>query len=585
MFFVFSYLFSVAQDQNIADSLKLLINGVELNDSLYKLYLHGIAVNENNPDSVEYFADILIEQALIDSHYTYISNGYLQKGNAQRVKGNLDKALEYLFNSLEYSENNIKRGMLLGSIADVYSVSGNEKNAILYYDRSIETLRETSDTISLATALYNKADELLIQGRYKEALDQLNETNRIFSLLKDDLGIAYSLGNQGVAYAGLNNPKKAENKLNESIAMLEEMEDYYSISAFLTYLAELYLDKYDMKNALAYAKRSLVLSEKYGMKEQIRDANLLLSEIHGHFGNGDLALSYYKSYVAYRDSLVNIETVEELANMRTEFEVSEKQLEVDLLEQQRKNQRLTLLGTIAGLVALILLAIGLYRRNKFISETNKIIEKEKQVSDNLLLNILPEETATELKVNGKVQARKYDSVTVLFSDFVGFTAKAESLNPEILVKSIDYYFSKFDEIMDKYDIEKIKTVGDAYLCASGIPDYNPEHAERIIKAAKDMLDFVNDTKAKMSDSYETFDIRIGVNTGPVVAGVVGTRKFAYDIWGDTVNIASRMETSSKPGKINISQNTYREISDKFECEPQNSFVTKNGTQIQMYYVQ
>ncbi len=201
-----------------------------------------------------------------------------------------------------------------------------------------------------------------------------------------------------------------------------------------------------------------------------------------------------------------------------------------------------------------------------------------------MLNILPEETAAELKANGAVKAKKYDAVTVLFTDFKGFTSYSEKLSPEALVETINFYFSKFDAIIEKYGLEKIKTIGDAYMCAGGLHDQTKDHAHRMVTAAFEIAACVEEAKKDVDASELTFDIRIGINTGPVVAGVVGTKKFAYDIWGDAVNVASRMESMSEPGRINISENTYALIKEDAECEYRGKIEVKNRGMMKMYFV-
>jgi len=154
----------------------------------------------------------------------------------------------------------------------------------------------------------------------------------------------------------------------------------------------------------------------------------------------------------------------------------------------------------------------------------------------------------------------------------------------VLVQNVDYYFSKFDEIMEKYGLEKIKTIGDAYMCAGGLPFPSDDHAEKMILAAQDIIDFVKASREMDTNIAMPLDIRIGINTGPVVAGVVGTKKFSYDIWGDTVNVASRMESNSEPGRINISENTYELIKDKFQCTYRGELEVKNRGSLKMYFV-
>ncbi|MCK7530601.1 MAG: adenylate/guanylate cyclase domain-containing protein [Marinilabiliales bacterium] len=285
-----------------------------------------------------------------------------------------------------------------------------------------------------------------------------------------------------------------------------------------------------------------------------------------------------------------------MANLRTEFEVSEKQIKVDLLEKEahlqvlsKKKQQNFLYGTILVTILVALLAFGLFRRSKFVEKTNRIIKTEKIRSDNLLLNILPRETAIELKTKGQVQAKKFDSVTVMFADFVSFTKHSEHMSPEELVKNVGFYFSEFDKIMEKHKLEKIKTLGDAYMCAGVCLLFQRIHAERMILAAFDILEFVESVKKckhgdHVSDALHCWDIRIGINSGPVVAGVVGSKKFAYDIWGDTVNIASRMQTASESGMINIAQNTYELIKDQFNCTFGGELDVKNKGIMKMYYV-
>ncbi len=219
-------------------------------------------------------------------------------------------------------------------------------------------------------------------------------------------------------------------------------------------------------------------------------------------------------------------------------------------------------------------------------QENNIITKEKQRYEELLLNILPYEVAQELKENGKSEAKMFDHVTVMFTDFKDFTKIGEQMSPGQLVKEIDYCFSSFDKIIQKYGIEKIKTIGDSYMCAGGLPAVNKTHATDVIHAAIDIMTFMLEHKKEKEAKGETpFEIRIGINTGPVVAGIVGIRKFAYDIWGDTVNIASRMESSGEPGKINISGSTHEQVKEKFRCTYRGKVEAKNKGEIDMYFVE
>lgn len=228
---------------------------------------------------------------------------------------------------------------------------------------------------------------------------------------------------------------------------------------------------------------------------------------------------------------------------------------------------------------------------KVIERTAEVVEqkneavKQRNRSDELLLNILPEETAEELKTTGTAKARYIEQATVLFTDMKDFTKVSEKLSPEELVAEINEYFTAFDRIVEKYGVEKIKTIGDSYMAAGGLPTVNKTHARDVVQCAIQMLEFIKEQQErKKQEGKVTFDIRIGIHTGPVVAGIVGLKKFAYDIWGDTVNIASRMESSGEVGKVNISRATFEIVKDEFICIYRGKLEAKNKGMIDMYFV-
>jgi len=277
---------------------------------------------------------------------------------------------------------------------------------------------------------------------------------------------------------------------------------------------------------------------------------------------------------------------------KTELVLQEKEndlMRAELIATESENLRNLSIATAGGVFLLALLFYSRYRAkrraNVSLEEKNKIIEEERQRSDELLLNILPQSIAEELKESGKARARRFDEVTVLFTDFKNFTRISELLSPEELVEELDKCFKAFDFIIGQYeDIEKIKTIGDAYMCASGLTDRRVM-PNSIVKAALEMQLFLDEQRQeRMRIGKPYFEARIGIHTGPVVAGVVGVKKFAYDIWGDTVNTASRVESNSDPGRVNISETTYNLVRYKFECEYRGKVEAKNKGQIDMYYV-
>lgn len=579
-FFCLIFHSASAQDQKVADSLAIIYKADTARGISKLILLQDLSFNEvRDPKLSLKYAEELISLASQQGNNRYLSPGYLQKGNNKRLLGDMDEALDAFFKSAEAAAKAkyIKgEGSSYMAIADIYSITNNHSNAMLYYHKAIAMLRQSGDSVLLAAAISNAGDEFVNYKNYDSALVYFSESKMISEKINYLTGKGYSLGNIGMVYANTGKPDLAEKNINEAIRILDKLEDYYPICVYLISMSGIYSGKGNDAAALSYALRSLQLAQKYGLKEQIADANLKLSQLYEKDGNTSESLKYYKSYVTYRDSVNNINSVQKMADLRTDYEVAQKQVQVDLLNQQKRNQQIVLIFLIVtlGLTAIILATLYWYYRT---------IAKEKQRSENLLLNILPAETAEELKKNGKVEAVKFDRVTVLFSDFVKFSAVAEYAEPEQLVKSIDFYFKRFDEITTKFGLEKIKTIGDAYMCACGLPTANKTHALNVINAAKEMMSFVK-SQLQSADGLSHFEVRIGIHTGPVIAGIVGIKKWQYDIWGDTVNIASRMESKSIPGRINLSETTWQEIKDEFPCEYRGEIEVKNRGLLKMYFL-
>ena len=272
-----------------------------------------------------------------------------------------------------------------------------------------------------------------------------------------------------------------------------------------------------------------------------------------------------------------------------DLEQKEKEIEIlnrdNALKEAEIAQADTAQKLFLALGAFLLTIIGgityLYRYSR---KSNQLISEERNRVEKILLNILPKDTADELQQKGYVEAKRFDQTSVLFTDFKGFTAFSERMSAEEMVKSIDFYFSKFDEIIGRYNLEKIKTIGDAYMCAGGLPTKNSTNAKDAILAGLEILSFVKTVSLTPPVGIQPLEVRIGINTGRTVAGIVGTKKFQYDIWGSTVNIASRMESACEIGKINISDNTYQLIKDDIACNYRGEIEVKNGLKLKMYYV-
>jgi class 3 adenylate cyclase len=306
-------------------------------------------------------------------------------------------------------------------------------------------------------------------------------------------------------------------------------------------------------------KEWILLADAYKMNRDFKNSTAVLEQ-----------------YIKLQKQIIDDENRSRSMSFETEQQIDHLNAEKQKQHQEASRQKLIRNWITGGLaVVFIFSLIFLFQRIR--------IAKEKRKSEALLLNILPYETARELKEKGKSDARMFDEVTVMFTDFKGFTLISEKLSPAELVAEIDTCFKAFDEIITKYNIEKIKTIGDSYMCAGGLPVPNKTNAADVINAGLEIRDFM--LRRRSEKSNPGFEIRIGVHTGPVIAGIVGNKKFAYDIWGDTVNIASRMESSGEVGKVNISNTSYDLVKGQFRFIERGKIQAKYKGEIDMYFVE
>jgi class 3 adenylate cyclase len=505
-------------------------------------------------------------------------------------QGSHDKALDYYLKSLGFSEklnDPVRICTALVNIGGVYTEMNKYDQALLYYQK-IEPYLGDLNNINIESTYLMGIGEVYSKKEspqraieyYKEALNMNKDSQDYAHILTMIAMEEFKLGEKEKAIINLNLAYDNAIKLNLPLDQVQ------------TLLALGNVQKETNPNkALLTFKKAEIIANELETKDELRDLYQAMSAVYFERGSFKNAYLYQEKYLKLKDQIFNIETSDKIRGLQFNFDIEKKQDEIVLLEKkaeitdlQQKRQKSALYTLILTSAIVLMLAIGLYRRYRFIQKTNVVINEEKNRAEDLLLNILPYETAKELQKNGKVKAKRSESVTVMFTDFKSFTKHSENLTPEALVKSVDFFFSRFDIIIEKYGLEKIKTIGDAYMCAGGLPFPLEGHAIKVVNAAFDILDVMEEAKQVEDDDISHFDIRIGINTGPVVAGVVGIKKFAYDIWGDTVNIASRMESASTSGRINISANTYELIKDHFICKYRGEIEVKNRGIMKMYFV-
>ncbi len=621
-------LWSVWKDEGQSDSKRLSA----IDDIIWEGYLFRY------PDSAFYFAGLQYEFALSNGDKKQMAKARNIQGISYTLRGDYPKSLEYHQLSLEIQEElKSKQGIAvsLTNIGLIYSNQGNYPKALIYLEKSLAINEEINDIRQIAAALSNLGLIYDKQENYPAALEYHLRSLAIHEELGDKEGISVSLGNIGRNYQFQGDYEKAFEYHNRSLAIRTELDNKLGIANSLSSIGFIYkqqekypeaLEHYqrsltineavdykkgvasslnsiggvyqiqgDYRNALNYCKKGLDLAQTIEILEEQKAACECLYNAYKSTGNGNLALAYHEQMLVLDDSLMAKETSKQLQQMEFAKKVlqdsiataEKERLAQEAYEADVREEKQTRNVFIGSSILLLLVAGGLFTRWKYVRKSKAIIEAERDRSDNLLLNILPEEIARELKENGRAEARDYEQVSILFTDFKSFTEHSARLSAADLVNEINHCFEAFDGIIEKYGIEKIKTIGDAYMAAGGLPIPVEDSVRHTVLAALDMQEFILRRKADKEAKGESgFEMRVGIHTGQVVAGIVGVKKFQYDIWGDTVNTASRIESSGEAGRVNISQQTYALLKDDpdFIFENRGKIDAKGKGSIDMFFV-
>jgi len=536
-----------------------------------------------------YLLSLKIEDEIGDNNRTraLLSN----IGNTYDMLGDLPKALEYQIRSLKIAEDSGNMNGIassLSNIGNIYAQMENYSQSLDYHRYSLKIREEIEDINGIAVSLQNIGGVHREQGDNAKALEYFFRSLKMDEITGDKQGISISLNNIGVIYMDQGDNLRALDYYLRSLEIKKELGDKYGIAASLCNIGSIYILQKEYDTARKWCEEGFELSKEIATVELQQEATNCLYLSWKGMGNNLKALAYYEQTIELRDSIYNAENTEKLTRLEMQYDFDKKEA-VAIAQQEKKDaittqeikrQKLVRNGFVGGFAAMLLFGgVVFTQRNR--------ISKEKDRSEALLLNILPEETAQELKTKGSSDAVLIEQVSVLFTDFKGFTAMSELLSPKELVADLHECFSEFDRICEKHGIEKIKTIGDAYMAAGGLPRPNNSHAADVVKAGLEMAAFVEAGKnQKIANNQPFFEIRIGVNTGPIVAGIVGIKKFSYDIWGDTVNTASRMESSGEVGKVNISESTFELLKDdtSFVFTSRGKIAAKGKGEIQMYFV-
>ncbi len=607
--------FAQLKGQELLDSLVSELNAPvrrEVNDSNKAKLL--LAISDANYDmkvydgSIKYAtqAEKLATKLSMDKT---IAQANFRLAKSYYAKSDYPKSIECAFKSLktyELLQDTISVAANMHVIGNVYYSSNNTPDAIEYYTKELKIFEQLKDSARMVPVLGNLGNCYQSSLKFDLALEYQMKTLKLAETLQLERYIINTLANIGWIYQSRDNYDYPMALLYYFKA-LKTVTDTSIRSTILGNIGTVYVMA-GIKDSLGLIKPSalmpgskserLKLAVKY-LTEAIEVLRYLgdmegqayyygmLTQTNVEMGDYKAAYNNYLTYRILKDSVFSVENDKAMMKQQMQYDYDKKAAIANAEQEKKviiqKNIRNTTLG---GMAALLLFTGVVMRQRNKVRKQKSIVEKEKARSEELLLNILPEEVAEELKEKGGAEAKLIEQTTVLFTDFKGFTQLSEKMSPQDLVAQINNCFSAFDLIMQKHGVEKIKTIGDAYMAAGGLPTPNTTNATDVVKAAIDVQQFMMQYKKEKEAAGQLyFEIRIGIHTGPVVAGIVGVKKFAYDIWGDTVNTASRMESSGEPGKINISQTTYELVKDKFTCIYRGELEAKNKGMLKMYFVE
>lgn len=527
-----------------------------------------------------------------------ISSSNNNKGAIYYYLGNYSKALDHYKKALKLHEELSNKNQIAGTIKNIggiYLELKDYKNAMINFQMAKKTFEDSSDTKNISQVLNGIGEVYIEQGDYKNAKINFNEALLLAKKLKNKQRIVEVLISLGKLYKIKKEYNTSLEYYNRALQISIQIKSLIFKSISLVAIGSINYKLGENNSALKASIKGLQIAKKIKVISVQKDAYKNLYKITKSINKNKFALRYYEQMILLEDSLNVKQTANKILNMKFEKQLlldsishvdKERKLQVKhQKEVNKKEQQRNVF--IASVLFILVFAIGLWNRLRYTKKSKAVLQIEKDRSEHLLLNILPEEIAQELKEKGYVDAQDFEKATILFTDFKSFTETASKLSPQELVEEINVCFKAFDAIMETYNIEKIKTIGDAYMAAGGLPKPSVNSVKKTIFAGLEMQKFIVKRKLENdAQSKPAFEMRVGIHLGPIVAGIVGVKKFQYDIWGDTVNTASRMESNGKVGKVNISQDVYEFIKDdkEFSFEYRGKIEVKGKGELEMYFV-
>jgi class 3 adenylate cyclase/predicted metal-dependent HD superfamily phosphohydrolase len=575
----------------VVDSLKRTIATVSDSQKVRNLIRISYLNTHVNADTSLRYADSALAVAIRTKSRRLIADAKVQLGVHYTSCSGFDKGVEYsmeAFRAYDTLKDWGGASYAANIIGNASVGHDNKKQALDWYRLSRDYGIRANSDFKIAIAMFGMANVEYELKIYDSAMVHFNNCEEIFTRLgKKREAMASAMTSANIDYR-LGRIQESFDHLMIIRGEIVELDDKYLLGSWYFQRGCCSRDLGRAVPGLADLHTSMVMFKQIQSPSNVRDVYDEIAKTFQQMGRYDSAYKYLQLFIHLNDSLYTAAKDTRIAEIETQFKMAEKDrqllesnVEINRQIAEAKEQdarQVYFIIALCIMVGVVMVGYWFYRQKQ---RDNRIIAEEKRKSDDLLRNILPHETAEELKRSGAAKARNFEMVTVMFTDFKGFTSISEKLTAEELVDKINEYFIEFDTIIQKYGIEKIKTIGDAYMAVGGLPTPKSTHAVDVVSAALEIQKFAKRMQEKGDGA---FDVRIGINSGPVVAGIVGIKKFAYDIWGDTVNIAARMETTSVIGGINISKATYELVKDKFKCIPRGKIDAKGKGEMEMYFV-
>lgn len=578
--------------------LQALALAEKLNDQPHRaLALKNVGISfyfqGNTPAALDYYGQSLhVYDSIgdLDGKARMLNN----LGTVYYSNGTDDKALDSYFQSMDVAEKmGDKDGIATAysNIANVYlNKSATIGKALGFFIKALKLSEETGDNNIIGAAALNIGEIYRGLNKHDSALYYYYKSKDAYT---NTIDIPNPLRCIGLVYANKGDFTNAIKYGTQSYEMARKFDTKLAMAQALVSLGDIYLKNNNQQAAISSYKQGDSVARLIPAYKELGESYSGLATSYSRLGNYGNAYKYQKLFSNVSDTLNNQVLADKLASLQRNFEIQSRQNQINLLTKDKaiqdldlRSQKIQKAFISAALILIFAIAFVIYRNYRSKVKTNIILDKQKAEIEGLLLNILPSEVATELQMNGVATPRYYDQVSVLFTDFKGFTLIADALSPQEVVSELNACFIHFDEIIEKYNLEKIKTIGDSYMCAGGIPTANSTHPVDIVRAGIEIRDWMkNWNEGRKELNLPAWELRIGIHVGPVVAGVVGRKKYAYDIWGSTVNIASRIESSGQPGMVNISEAVYNLVKDQYTCFYRGKVLAKNIGDIDMYFVE